>query len=253
MTHRTRCLIEAFATAFFALSTLAFAARMVAAGVVWPDMRAAGASEFSSVVKMANDTVRLPRLLDIVSPPVDPIIGLLLLAIVGAGLFRALSLVKSRNGGCVPMALVASVGLVLAGIWPWLGDGLSALGPPVAILASVGTISGLVLARFGTEWRAPFAAAFIAGWLLIVGALAAGTYLQPLLGTERAMLAALLATALIGTRVQLQIGGTIGFSLALIWAMIGISAATLGSSITIATACVLGISALAVALVRVTT
>lgn len=253
MTHRTRCLIEAFATAFFALSTLVFAVRGFAAGVGWPETRGAVPSQFSSVVKMANETIRLPRLLDIVSPPVDPIIGLLLLAVVAAGLFRAFSLVRHQNGACVPMALAASVGLVLAGIWPWLDGGLPALGPPVAILASAGTIWGVMLARFGTEWRTPFAAAFIAGWLLIVGALAAGSYLQPMLGTERAMLAALLATALIGTRVQLQIGGTIGFSLALVWAMIGISAATLGSSITIATACVLGISALAVALVRVTT
>ena len=47
--------------------------------------------------------------------------------------------------------------------------------------------------------------------------------------------------------------GTIVIGLAVIWAMIGLAGGTVGYSITIATACVLGISALAVVLVRVTT
>ncbi|ARJ69611.1 hypothetical protein [Paracoccus contaminans] len=72
-------------------------------------------------------------------------------------------------------------------------------------------------------------------------------------GLERAVLIGLLVTALLGAWGQLRMNGAITFSLAIIWAMIGFAATTAGTSITIATACVLGISALAVVLVRVTT
>ena len=53
--------------------------------------------------------------------------------------------------------------------------------------------------------------------------------------------------------LQLKIDRFPTFSLAVIWGMIGLAGETVGYSITIATACVLGISALAVVLVRVTT
>ena len=59
--------------------------------------------------------------------------------------------------------------------------------------------------------------------------------------------------ALLGAWGQLAMNRPVSFALALIWAMIGFAAATAGASIVIATACVLGISALAVVLVRVTT
>lgn len=251
MTQKARCLLEAIAAAFFAVSTLIFTARTAADSTAGLAEAGAPGGQFASVVRMSEDPDRLPRLLDLLSHPIDPIIGTLLLATITAALFRSLSLI-SRND-CPPVSIAACLGLVLAGIWPWLDARVPAISPLVAILAAAGTVAGVVLSGSGRNWRAPFTAAFIAGWLLIVGALAGASYLQPLIGAERAMLAALLATALIGTRVQLQIGGTIGFSLALIWAMIGISAATVSISITIATACVLGISALAVALVRVTT
>ena len=73
------------------------------------------------------------------------------------------------------------------------------------------------------------------------------------LGLERAILLGLLAAALASVWVQLRIDRFPSFSLAVIWGMIGLAAETAGFSITIATACVLGISALAVVLVRVTT
>ena len=251
MNNRARCLLEALAAGFFAVSTLIAAARatgpdaVALAGPMVVDER------FASVVRLTGESGKLPRLLDMLTLPSDPIIGTLLLATAAAAVFRAITLL--RRNECNPLSIPAALGLFLAGMWPWLDMLWPAASPLVAILAAASMVTGIITAGRGRDWRAPFTAAFIAGWLLIVGALAAGSYLQPAAGTERAMLAALLATALIGTRVQLQIGGTIGFSLALIWAMIGISAATVSISITIATACVLGISALAVAVVRVTT
>ena len=97
--------------------------------------------------------------------------------------------------------------------------------------------------------------AFIAGWLLVAATSALGMYVHFRLGVdlEQAVLIGLLVTALLGAWGQLRMNGAITFSLAIIWAMIGFAAATAGTSITIATACVLGISALAVVLVRVTT
>ena len=61
------------------------------------------------------------------------------------------------------------------------------------------------------------------------------------------------AAALLSVWIQLRIDRFPSFALAVIWAMIGLAGETAGTSITIATACVLGISALAVVLVRVTT
>lgn len=73
------------------------------------------------------------------------------------------------------------------------------------------------------------------------------------MGLERAILLGLLVAALAAAWVQLRLPRLVMFSAAAIWAMIGIAAATAGTSITIATACVLGISAVAVVVVRTTT
>ena len=53
--------------------------------------------------------------------------------------------------------------------------------------------------------------------------------------------------------MQLSLGRNVAYAIAIIWAMLGIAAASMSLSMTVSTACVLGIATMAVVVVRVTT
>lgn len=153
-----------------------------------------------------------------------------------------------------PAPLIA--GLVLGAVWPWLAP----LYPLPAFILSSAMLAGFLAAaqkgvRTGPRIERSSSLGFVAGWALLVCLSAFAVMVQDRLGVPQSIAAAV--AILIGTAatvgVQLQLGKRIGFSVAVIWGLIGIAAGTVASDATIATATVLAISVIAVALVRVTT
>ncbi len=173
--------------------------------------------------------------------------------LIAAGVYLAL---RWRDRFAEPLPTALMLGLWAAAIWPWIVSASPGAGLAIAGLAPLGVITGMLQDRDrGLTDRGAMPMAVIAGWLLIggTGALSALLHLKLHVQVELAVLSGLLAAALIGGRVQLSLGNNVGFAGAIIWAMLGIAAASLDASMTVATACVLGIAALVVVLVRVTT
>lgn len=193
-------------------------------------------------------------MISIVQQPVNAVLwGLLLLVVLAALLHLAL---RGRARFAGPVPTLTLIGLLAASIWPWVIDDAAAAGLLIAALAPIGVVAGMIAEerRAGLGFHdLPMAA--IAGWLIIGGfaALAMLLHLQFGLNVELAQLVGLLGASLAIVWVQLRLGDNISCALVAIWAFIGIAAASFDGSMTIATACVLGISAMAVVLVRVTT
>lgn len=267
MTRQLQVLIEAFAAGFFALSTLmtpVWAARM---------FYTTTPLDAASLLLMESRLDMAPQVLDVVSYPDNAVMWALLIAAVIAALLHLGWRLADRMSPPAPWALIW--GLTAGGLYH-----LGALIDPLLALALGLAAAGLMIVgvidpparRRAAAVPAPdpdpadaevrhgrgaqlWAAAFVAGWTLMIACAALVEVAHDTLGIgpERAMLLGLLVAAHVATRAQLQIGAVISFALAVIWAMIGIAASTVSASITIATACVLGIAALAVVVVRVTT
>lgn len=148
------------------------------------------------------------------------------------------------------------VGLALGAAWPWFeGDY-----PLLAFLLSAGMLACFLTAaqrnmRAGPPGRRWSPLGFAAGWALMVCLSAFALMLQDLLQLPQsaAAMVAVLIGALAAVSAQLRLGRHIGFSLAVIWGLIGLATVTVTSDADIATATVIAISVIAVALVRVTT
>lgn len=257
---------EAFAAGSFAISVLLTALRTtdtlaaLHTEQVLLEPRTAPLSGFSAPVVAVRD-----NLLSVVSQPTNPVLWALLIAVILAALMHVLT--ASRNRYSTPRSWMLPAGLLVAALWPWVLNPAPLAGLPLAALSCLLLVRGLSdtlgdttpdadpvepILRAGP---APQLTAFIAGWLLVAATSALGTFVHHRLGMglERSVLVGLLLAALLGAWGQLRMERAVTFSLAIIWAMIGFAAAAAGASITIATACVLGIAALAVVLVRVTT
>ena len=122
------------------------------------------------------------------------------------------------------------------------------------------TLAGLLRAamqqqRQGSEVGRSSALGFAAGWALLVWLSMLAALLQDGLGLSQPASAviAIMIGAIAAVSLQLRLGRRIGFSVALIWGLIGVAAATVTTDATIATVTVLAIAIIAVALVRVTT
>lgn len=209
-----------------------------------------------------------PSLLGIVAQPTTAILwGLLVAMLLAVGLYVAARL-QARHAPPQPPAI--ALGLVMAALWPWVTGPAPLPGLVLAAAACAMLVLGIAQqcnlvpdrpepTAPGSEIaRAPgaYPLAFVAGWLVMAATTSLGLVLFDLglgLGLERAILLGLLVAALAAVWVQLRLPRLVTFSMAAIWAMIGIAAETAGTSINIATACVLGISALAVVVVRTTT
>lgn len=203
-----------------------------------------------------------------VSHPSNAVMAAMLAVVAAAALWHFLWRLTDRASAPAPWPLIAGLGL--AALYHLVEHGNPLAGFATSAGAAALMVWGITSTRpeqahppraTPAEDRRRFArgrlwtGGFIAGWLLMVACttMAEATHLSLGLLPERAMLLGLLVAALIATRTQLFIGGIISFSLAVIWVMIGVAAGTVSASITVATACVLGISALAVVIVRVTT
>lgn len=255
MTLQGRTIADSFAAGSFAISAVLTALRTT---TIRPELHTGRVFDTGGLsFALPDDPLGKAglNLLGVVSQPSNPVLWILLAAVVVAVGAHMLSRIRQP----VPPGRewAETVALMLAAVWPWLLNPMPLPGLALAALSAGLLTQGVMPQSGGTrrEGGGDLPVAFIAGWLLVAATSALGMYVHFRLGVdlEQAVLIGLLVTALLGAWGQLRMNGAITFSLAIIWAMIGFAATTAGTSITIATACVLGISALAVVLVRVTT
>lgn len=163
---------------------------------------------------------------------------------------------ERQGKGDLPAQAPLIAGLTLGAAWPWFDGDY----PLLAFLLSAGMLACFLTAaqrnmRAGPPGRRWSPLGFAAGWALMVCLSAFALMLQDLLllPQSAAAMVAVLIGALAAVSAQLRLGRHIGFSLAVIWGLIGLATVTVTSDADIATATVIAISVIAVALVRVTT
>jgi hypothetical protein len=146
--------------------------------------------------------------------------------------------------------------LLAGAIWPWLLEKW----PVASFLLSTVTLAGTLAAalrglRLGRVVNHSSTLGFVAGWALLVCLAIFAELLEQHLGVPEtpAVGIAQMIGAVAAVSVQLRMPRRTGFSVALIWGLIGVAASTVSTNATIATGTVLAIAVIAVALVRVTT
>ena len=262
MNRKQQTIIEIAAAAVFAVSALVTALRTQ---IGWAPLASNPLSfdrSFAGGMALRSGSGQV-SLLGIVAQPTSLILWALLAAMLAAVALYARA--RSRLPGAAPQPPAITLGLVLAALWPWvigpapLSGLVLGIGACVALAVGLARLGGAATTDNATGDVPPpapgaLALAFVLGWLVMAAANALGMVVFDLgVGLERAILLGLLVSALAGAWLQLRLPRLVTFSAAVIWAMIGIAAVAAGSSITIATACVLGMSALAVILVRTAT
>lgn len=155
-----------------------------------------------------------------------------------------------REHGPLILALLAGA------VWPWILP----LVPVTGLLLPVLTLAGALTAalrgvRSGAEVRYSSTLGFIAGWALLACLAVFADLLHDRLGVPQqiAAIIALMIGAVAAVAVQLRMPRRIGFSVAVIWGLIGIASSTVLTDGAIATITVMAIAIVAVALVRVLT
>lgn len=243
------------------VASLAFALSTLTVAVVTQ----AGSTGFDPDIMLLDGGIFAPRalthphhsltdLIGAISQPTNFVLWSLLAAVLFAAVvdlgLRLYSRSPASNG-------LQIAGLLLAAAFPWLINTVPIVGLSLGAASCLLLVFSIAPRPVGQRgyglWDLPIA--FVAGWVLAASCSALGMYIHHRLGLgfERGVLLSLFVAALFGAWAQLRLESNVTYSLALIWAMIGFAAATAGASITIATACVLGIAALVVVLVRVTT
>lgn len=242
--------LESFAVACFALTTMA-----VAVAERQAPSPARGLATLDALMPGAGGAA-IPQVpMGLVAQPVNGALwSLLWLAIASGFAHVAVRLCRRFRG---PPRIMVTVGLLAAALAPWIVYRSQVIGLLIGLLGILALVQGLFddTAAEGDEDWGLVPLGVLTAWVTLSILGATGVTLQGWLGLDpqRAALLMLLGVSLAGARIQLSLGRNIAFSLTLIWAMIGIAAAALGGSMTVATACVLGISSLAVVIVRVTT
>lgn len=249
-------LIDCIASGSFAISAFLIAT-VTQSGLSGPNSASflAESGVFPSPLLIEPPHSSLTDLLSVVSQPANGVLWALLGAVLLAVGLHLIGRLRAHDTDQHHMML--NIGLVLAAAWPWIIDDFAVFGLLVAAAASLLLVLNIPSRLTGTpmEGLGDLPIAFVAGWVLVASASSLGMYVHHRLGMsfERGILLGLFGAALLGAWGQLRMGSNVTFALALIWAMIGFAAAAAGASITISTACVLGIAALVVVLVRVTT
>lgn len=144
-----------------------------------------------------------------------------------------------------------SLALVGGAAWPWLVGLHKPLATLGALLMLTAALSGAIRAR-GQRRPAP---AFLAGWSLALGTATVATLIgAPLsLTTPQTAILAILPGSVIGMIAQERLDGSLGFSLAIIWAFCAVAVSTMDSNPGVALAAIIGISGMGVVLVRAAT
>lgn len=250
MNRNLQAVIEAFTAGLFSISAVLTSLRTVTA---WDDLYTDPLTfDRQGTGRVALQSGEHMNLLGVMSQPSNMILWTLLIAAVVAAILHVVGRLQERFDPPLPRAI--NLGLVCATASPWVMNEIPILGILLTGLACLLVVRGIDSYPATPRGIGLFPIAFLAGWLLMAACASVGLLFYYMgLGLERSILLGLLIAALAAVRLQLRIDRFPSFSLAVIWAMIGLAGETVGLSITIATACVLGISALAVVVVRVTT
>lgn len=250
---RANAVLLILATLGFIASSLGYALHMNAAATgIAPD----DAARMLAAPGFFDDPPVRVDLSGLFLHPQDIALTTLLVMTWVALIYHALRCIRApapvRQAAQVP--LIAA--LTLGAVWPWI----ALMHPLPGLLLATLMLAGLLNAAMQDQHRGrkpenSSALGFVAGWALLVWLAVLATLMQDRLGLLQAAAAviAIMIGSVAAVSLQLRLGRRIGFSVALIWGLIGIAAGTVTTDATIATATVLAISIIAVALVRVTT
>lgn len=146
--------------------------------------------------------------------------------------------------------------LLAAAAWPWV----SAVDPVAGFLVALAmATSGLAAAmrgdRDGAGTRRRLLVGLYAGWAVAAMFTGFAAILTDRLGISGSLSSLVAIALLAGTAVeaQLRLGAAIGFTIAVIWALVGVATVAMQQDATVATAAVIAIAAMSTVLVRVTT
>lgn len=165
---------------------------------------------------------------------------------------------RTHSGSAAPLReiIALSVGLLAAAVWPWIFAGHPIRGFVLAAIM-LAMILGAAMARcsFALPYRSSTSLGVLAGWATLVTCAAFASLLERHLGISSTLsaLVALMICAIAAANIQLHLGSPFGFSVTVIWGLLGLVIATMGSDATIATAAALSITFVGFAVVRVTT
>lgn len=163
---------------------------------------------------------------------------------------------QHRRDNSLPEHGPLILALLAGAVWPWLLVQHPVVGFALSAVTLAGTLAAALRGlRLGAVVNRSSTLGFVAGWALLACLTVFAGLLQQRLGVPQTIAVgiAMLIGAMAAVSIQLRMPHRIGFSVALIWGLIGIAASTVTTNATIATATVVAIAIIAVALVRVTT
>jgi hypothetical protein len=146
-----------------------------------------------------------------------------------------------------------TLALILGAAWPWVSRDYPVTGFMLAAaMFALSLTAALRGQQIGGAIRRLPTIGLFAGWATAVTYAAFATLVNGHLGIPpvAATAIAMLLCAGAGIVVQLRLGGSVSYSIAIIWSLVGLATATMGSDPTIATVAILGIAAMAIVLVR---
>lgn len=146
--------------------------------------------------------------------------------------------------------------LMAAAAWPWVTEVAPVAGFLLAVAMAAGALGAALIGdRDGAGTRHRLTVGLYAGWAVTAMFAAFAGLLSQRLGvsTSLASLIAILLLAATAIEAQLRLGAVIGFTIAVVWALIGVAADAMQQNATVATAAVIAIASMTVVLVRVTT
>lgn len=168
---------------------------------------------------------------------------------------RRLMLRRGAEGSVARHAPLA-LGLIAGALWPWLETSrpLTALAL-AGIMATGLIIAALIGVRQDGRPRKSAALCFVAGWATLAASAMLASWLQGGLGAPPLLASSigLTSAAILTVAVQLRLGRTISYSVAVILGLVTIAAGAMLASVGMAAVAVLAIAVIAFALVQVST
>lgn len=146
--------------------------------------------------------------------------------------------------------------LLAGAAWPWVTQVAPVAGFLLAVAMAAGAIGAALRGdRDGAGTRHRLSVGLYAGWAVTAMFAAFAGLLTDQLGVSSSLssLVAIGLLAVTAVEAQLRLGAVIGFTIAVVWALIGVAADSMQQDATVATAAVVAIAAMSTVLVRVTT
>ena len=153
-----------------------------------------------------------------------------------------------------PTELAPIAAALMAGaLWPWLTTSHPVMAFLLTIAMMLAALTALIRGqREGQKLRFHRSVAIFAGWATAVSYASFASILSVNLGMSPGFAAtiAMVLCASVGMVVQAQIGHGTSYSIALIWALVGLAIAAMETQPNVAIAAVIGITAMIIMLVR---